>query len=448
MSSSDDLLIGALEISSGGDISLSGGGTVTGLPTTPVGSTDAASKAYVDAIAGGVDPKASVRYATAAALAAYTATGSGVGKYLEADANGALSVDGQTPSVDDRILVKDENSGGADVDHGIYVVTTVGDAGTPWRLTRATDFDEDAEVTSGAHCWVEEGDTLASTAWVVVTADPITVDTTAIDWSQYAGEGLYTGGNGIAISGSREITVDLSATSGLEFDTGKLQVKDYYGITVDANGVSVDGYAGITVDANGVSVDAGDGLIANAGGDLDVELSATSGLEFSTGQLQVKVDPAGAIDRLAAGLHVRTDDTTIQINGSNELEVLAASTANRLEAERTAAEALALGDAIEFGTTADRIRECQASVGARVDCCGVVEEAGGIGSGSTGTVVHSGIAVGVISGATVGQRFYVGRTGGIVQGVSSLIAGDHVVFVGQAVNANDLYVQPQYITQI
>jgi len=465
MATSDDIQIGGLEVTGGGDIDLTGGGTINGLPTTPTNADEAASKAYVDAIASGLDPKASCRFATAAALDAYTKTGSGVGAYLEADANGALSVDGVTPSVGDRILVKSENAGGADVDHGIYTVTTVGDAGTPWRLTRATDFDADAEVTSGAHCWVTEGNTLAETAWVVITPDPITVDTTAIEWSQYGGEGLYTGGDGIAISGDREVSVDLATGAvvqpGLQFgtgaDLGKLAVDPHNGIEVTANGVGVKGYNGITVDANGVAVNAGDGLVANAGpGDLDVDLATGAviepGLQFGSGadagKLAVLPDPAGAVDVLTAGLHVRTDDSTIQINGSNELEVLGSTTAIRLEETLTAQEALALGDPIEWGTTNDRIRECQGSVGARVDCFGVVVESGGIGSGASGKVVRRGVAAGVLVGATVGQRFFVGRNGGLVQGTSSFLSGDHIVFVGTAVNATDLEVNPQYYTQL
>ena len=54
-------------------------------------------------------PRPTVQLATAAALAANTyANGTaGVGATLTANANGALSVDGVTPSAGDRVLVKD-----------------------------------------------------------------------------------------------------------------------------------------------------------------------------------------------------------------------------------------------------------------------------------------------------------------------------------------------------
>lgn len=43
----------SITLASGGDVSVSGGGTLTGLPTTPAGDTDAASKAYVDSVVSG-----------------------------------------------------------------------------------------------------------------------------------------------------------------------------------------------------------------------------------------------------------------------------------------------------------------------------------------------------------------------------------------------------------
>lgn len=48
MATSDSMTLGGLTVESGGNIALSGGGEVTGLPATPSGATAAASKAYVD----------------------------------------------------------------------------------------------------------------------------------------------------------------------------------------------------------------------------------------------------------------------------------------------------------------------------------------------------------------------------------------------------------------
>jgi hypothetical protein len=122
---------------------------------TPSADTDAANKGYVDSVAQGLDVKGSVRLATTGALSAYTFASTGGGT-LTANANGALSIDGVTPSVADRILVKNETSTNAPY-NGIYVVTTVGDGSTPYVLTRATDANTSAEVTEGMFTFVAQG---------------------------------------------------------------------------------------------------------------------------------------------------------------------------------------------------------------------------------------------------------------------------------------------------
>lgn len=156
---------------------------------TPTNSTDAANKAYVDGIAQGIDAKESVRVKTTASLPAYTKTGSGVGAYLTADSNGALpSIDGVGLTVGNRLLI-DTTGSASDVDNGIYTVTQVGDGSNPWILTRATDADEDTEVTSGMYVFVEEGSTCASCGYIVSTANDITVDTTSITFVQFTGAG-------------------------------------------------------------------------------------------------------------------------------------------------------------------------------------------------------------------------------------------------------------------
>lgn len=151
----------------------------------PTSAQDAATKAYVDAVAIGLNVKASCRLATTAALAAntYANGSSGVGATLTANANGALSVDGTTPSVADRILVKNEATGSH---NGIYVVTAVGDGSNPYVLTRATDCDTAAEYTSGAFSFIEQGTSNTGYAYVVSTQGAIVVGTTSVSWVKFS----------------------------------------------------------------------------------------------------------------------------------------------------------------------------------------------------------------------------------------------------------------------
>jgi hypothetical protein len=192
---------GALNLQPTGNVVLTANTYINNL-ADPVQSQDAASKAYVDSVAQGLDVKASVVYATAAALAAYTYNNgtSGVGATITANATGALSVDGSTPSVSDRILVKNETTTNAPY-NGIYTVTVVGNASAAFQLTRSTDFDGTSEM-AGAFTFVELGSTNADTGWVCTTNNPITLGTTNITFAQFSGAGTYSAGTGLTLTGT------------------------------------------------------------------------------------------------------------------------------------------------------------------------------------------------------------------------------------------------------
>jgi hypothetical protein len=175
----------------------------------------------VDSVAQGLDVKASVVYATTAALSAFTFSAT-AGGTLTADANGALSVDGSTPSVADRILVKNETSTNAPY-NGIYVVTAVGDGSNAFVLTRSTDANASAEVTAGLFTFVEQGSTLADTGWVLTTNNPITLNTTDLVFSQFSGAGTFTAGNGIDITGN-VISAVVEASAGLSISGSGLAI--------------------------------------------------------------------------------------------------------------------------------------------------------------------------------------------------------------------------------
>jgi len=155
---------------------------ITGV-VDPTANQDVATKNYVDATLSGLDLHASCKLATAAALPACTAAGSGVGKTLTADAVDVLTVDGIATVLNDRILVKDQAAG---ADNGIYKVTTEGTAGVAFILTRATDFDADAEVTAGAFTFIEQGTANGDEGWILTTNDTITVDTTGLTFTQFS----------------------------------------------------------------------------------------------------------------------------------------------------------------------------------------------------------------------------------------------------------------------
>ena len=173
-------------------------GTIT---TAPTGGTDIVNKDYADSIAAGLNYHQPVNYASTTTLPAYTYNNgsSGVGATITATANGALSLGGGSPTATQRVLVKNEVSGNAPY-NGVYVVTQAGTAGTPFILTRATDYDTSGtgtnEIDQGDYVLVISG-TLASTAWVQQTPLPITVGTTALTFIQFNAPITYSAGTGL-----------------------------------------------------------------------------------------------------------------------------------------------------------------------------------------------------------------------------------------------------------
>ena len=169
---------------------------------TPTGSTDAATKAYVDAQLQGLDVKQSVRVATTAN-----------GTLASAFANNS-TVDGVTLATNDRILIKDQSTGS---ENGIY---TVNASGAP---TRATDFDANSEVTGGAFFFAEEGTTNADNGFVLTNDGAITLGTTALTFTQFSGAGQVIAGTALTKSGNTlNVAVD---DSSIEINSDALRVK-------------------------------------------------------------------------------------------------------------------------------------------------------------------------------------------------------------------------------
>ena len=180
-----------------------------------------ANKAYVDQVAQGLDTKPSCRLGTTVNLAATYSNGTaGVGATLTASSNGALSLDGSTPSVADRILVKNQTDASQ---NGIYTVTTVGAGGTPFVLTRATPEDQPSELSGGAFVFVEEGTLNANNGYVFTHTGAPTFGTTDLDVAQFSGAGQITAGAGLVKDGN---TIDTNPDdSSIEVSGDQLRVK-------------------------------------------------------------------------------------------------------------------------------------------------------------------------------------------------------------------------------
>jgi hypothetical protein len=209
-------------------------GTLTANSATKV-ATQQAVKSYVDAVAQGLSVKQSVVAATTSALPAntYNNGASGVGATITANANGALTIDGQAIALNDRVLIKDEATA---ANNGIYVCTTAGSGGAAFVLTRATDMNQAAEIP-GAFTFVENGTVNDAAGFVVADPGPFTIGTTAIPWTQFSGAGQIVAGSGLSKTGNT-LAVDSTVvrTTGAQAVTDKALDGSTIGTTTPAAG--------------------------------------------------------------------------------------------------------------------------------------------------------------------------------------------------------------------
>jgi hypothetical protein len=170
------LTVGTTAISLGSSSLTLGGLTTVTVTQDPTAALDLATKQYVDAVAQGLDPKASCVAGTTANITL----------------SGTQTIDGVALIVGDRCLVKDQT---LSQNNGIYLV-----AAGAW--TRAADMDNWLEVP-GAFTFLEQGTTQADTGWVCTSNAGGTLGTTPITFVQFSAVGAYSAGTGLTLTGTQ-----------------------------------------------------------------------------------------------------------------------------------------------------------------------------------------------------------------------------------------------------
>lgn len=219
------------------------------LTGTVTNATDAATKAYVDSVAQGLEVKASVKVATTAAITL----------------SGTQTIDGVALLAGDRVLVKNQ---AAAANNGIYLV-----AAGAW--SRAADADSVEKLSSGSFVFVERGTVNADAGFVMTEDDP---ESNGYTFAQFSGAGQLTAGAGLTKTGN---TLDVVAADST--------------ITVNGDSIQVGQIANANV-ADGANI--AYGKLNLTGSIVNADISASAQIAYGklnlTGAI-LNADLAGSI---------------------------------------------------------------------------------------------------------------------------------------------------------
>ncbi len=169
---------------------------ITGL-ADPTADQDAATKAYTDSVAQGLDVKDSCSVVATSNITL----------------SGTQTIDGVAISAGDRVLVAGQSTGSQ---NGIYIC-----AAGSWA--RSDDLATGSDA-AGAFTFVEKGTSNAENGFVC-TSDKgsSVVGTNAIVFSQFSGAGQITAGNGLDKSGNT-LSVDLKSNGGVVIESTEIAI--------------------------------------------------------------------------------------------------------------------------------------------------------------------------------------------------------------------------------
>lgn len=275
------------------ELSPNGTGTVV-VPASYEGragfsSQSLVNKAYVDSVTSGLSVKAPVKVATTGNL---TGTYNNAAGTITAGSNFALSVDGVTMSVNDRILVKDQTTA---AQNGFYKVTATGSGSAAFVLTRTPDADAASELVAGAFAFVESGTANADNGYVLATDGAVTLGTTAINFEQFSGAGQISAGDGLGKVGnalslnvddsSIEINADTARVKALGITNAMLAGSitnaklSNSAVTINSNSLSLG--ASLTLDSDDIGEGSTNEYFTNTRARAALSVTSSTGLSYN-----------------------------------------------------------------------------------------------------------------------------------------------------------------------
>lgn len=362
----------------------------------PASAQDAATKAYVDSVAQGLDVKGSVICATTANITL----------------SGTQTIDGVAVVAGNRVLVKNQTTTSQ---NGIYVV-----AAGAW--SRATDMDAWTEVP-GAFCFVEQGSTYADTGWACTADAGGTLNTTAITWAQFSGAGTYIAGNGLTLTGSTFDVVGTTNRISVAADSIDISANYVGQSTITTLGTITTGtWTGTTIAvANGgtgqTTYTDGQLLIGNSTGNTlsKATLTQGSGITITNGSGTISIANASPMVYPGAGIPNSTGSawgTSYTTSGSGT--VVALATGASLTTPSLSGETFSTSAAVTAGTNAQ-------GQGALTSDYNVITTTGSNPSGVTLPTATTGRRILVVNKGTNAVSIYP-ATGAAIDALSANVA--------------------------
>ena len=241
------LASGAVIDTDGSSLTLQANGGVGVLLTgDPIAALGVATKQYADSVATGLDVKASCRVATTASLAATFSA-----NVITADANGAISIDSVSLSLNDRVLVKDDLDTPITAADQVVTCVCVAKAAYTDNTGSTQDYFDIFSALNANEYRVHFDFTgtnanIPSANGLTLLRADISGDTTATDVGDTLVTLLNTTGFDLPINTTGSVVVTNSANGSAE----------------DPNGATAESAAGMTftVDTQGVTLGAANGI--------------------------------------------------------------------------------------------------------------------------------------------------------------------------------------------
>jgi len=147
----------------------------------------------------------------------------------------------------DRILVTGQTTGSQ---NGLYQVSVLG-TGSNGTWVRTSDGNENGEIEAGMIVMVTEGAIYADTQWKLITDDPITINITALTFTQnYMANSISGGTSSVTVYSNSTVNISSAGTANV--------------LTISSTGTVTSGIGSVTGNITGGNVLTG-GLISAAG---------------------------------------------------------------------------------------------------------------------------------------------------------------------------------------